>query len=317
MKIKIHQPLKIHDLGQRTNQEDALWPLQPTTDDQWFVLCDGMGGHARGEVASQTVCEALGEWYSEKAVHPVNKTQIEDALAYAYAQLDAKDGDELHKMGTTLTLLYIGSKGVVAAHMGDSRIYHIRPFASQRGREGTILYQSRDHSLVFDLYQAGEITYEEMLTSPQKNIITRAMQPGEDNRNRMDVIHITDIQPDDWFYLCSDGMLEEMTDKELANLLTSDASDEDKHQQLIAATKYNQDNHTAWLIHIAEVVEEEGDAQLINEEPTARCNAVNILPKLESEEENDDVVIVEDAKKSKSFLQRMKDTVNFIKNKKQ
>lgn len=308
MKIKIHQPLKIHELGQRTNQEDALWPLQPTTEDRWFVLCDGMGGHARGEVASQTVCEALGEWYCEKAVHPVSKVQIEDALAYAYAQLDEKDGDELHKMGTTLTLLYIGSEGVMAAHMGDSRIYHIRPGVG-------VLYQSRDHSLVFDLYQAGEITYEEMLTSPQKNIITRAMQPGENNRNRIDIIHITNIQPGDWFYLCSDGMLEKMTDKELANLLTSDASNEEKRQQLITATKYNHDNHTAWLIHIADVVKEDGDAKLINEEPTARCNAINILPKLESEKENDDVVIVEDAKKPKSFLQRMKDAVNFIKNK--
>ena len=76
-------------------------------------------------------------------------------------------------MGTTLTLLYFACNGVTAAHIGDSRIYHIRPNVG-------LLYQSRDHSLVYDLFQAGEISYEEMATFPQKNVITRAMSPGEE-----------------------------------------------------------------------------------------------------------------------------------------
>lgn len=297
MKISLYPPLSINEIGQRDNQEDSIIQI----DNQLFVLCDGMGGHEHGEVASQTVCQALGEWYQTRAIHLLDKPQIEDALFYAYAQLDLKDGGELKKMGTTLTLIYIGSEGIIAAHMGDSRIYHVRPGVG-------ILYQSRDHSLAFDLFQAGEISYEEMLNFGQKNVITRAMTPGEDNRMRPDITHITDIQSGDYFYMCSDGMLEQMSNDELVALLSSDASDEDKQQQLIAATANNQDNHTAWMIHVKDVAKEEGDEQLVNEEPNARCNAINIIPHSISEAD-DDVVIVKESPKKKSFQQRLKQLI--------
>lgn len=304
MKISLYSPLSIHEIGQRPNQEDSIaqW------DNRLFVLCDGMGGHEKGEVASQTICKSIGDWYNTRAIHPLGKPQVEDALAYAYAQLDEKDGGEFKKMGTTLTLLYIGSEGVIAAHIGDSRIYHIRPGVG-------VLYQSRDHSLAFDLFQAGEITYEEIATFPRKNIVTRAMTPGKDNRMRPDIIHITDVQPGDYFYLCSDGMLEQMGNDELLTLFASDITDEEKQKQLINATSANQDNHSAWLIHVKDVVKEEGDEALENEEPTARCNAINIIPKVIAANE-DDVVIVEEVKKTKTLLQKMKEVVDFIMNKK-
>ena len=311
MKISLYPPLSIHELGHRDNQEDALWPLDPTADNQLFVLCDGMGGHEHGEVASQTVSQAFGEWYQTNATHPIKKQQLEDALAYAYAQLDQKDGGEFKKMGTTLTLLYVGSAGVIAMHMGDSRIYHIRPDVG-------ILYQSRDHSLVFDLYQSGEITYEEMLNFTQKNVITRAMTPGEDNRHRPDMIQIIDVQPGDYFYMCSDGMLEQMSNNELVALLSSDVSDEEKRQQLIDATANNQDNHSAWLIHINDVVTEKGDEQLVNEEPTSRCNALNIVPQTSPEEDvkviddDDDVVVVSTPKPSIRKLPFLKVAISVI-----
>ena len=212
-------------------------------------------------------------------------------------------------MGTTLTLIYIGSDGITAAHMGDSRIYHIRPGVG-------VLYQSRDHSLVFDLYQSGEVTFEEMKNFKQKNIVTRAMTPGEDNRMRADIIHITDVQTGDYFYLCSDGMLEQMSNDELVGILSSKDSDAEKQSLLIKATSGNQDNHTAWIIQIKDVIKEEGDEALENEEPTARCNAINIIPKVIAANE-DDVVIVEEVKKTKTLLQKMKEVVDFIMNKKQ
>ncbi len=286
MKISLYPPLSIQEIGQRPNQEDSIaqW------DNRLFVLCDGMGGHEKGEVASQTVCQSIVDWYNSRAIHPLGKPQIEDALAYAYARLDEKDDGEFKKMGTTLTLLYIGSEGVVAAHIGDSRIYHICPGVG-------VLYQSRDHSLVFDLFQAGEISYEEMQNFTQKNVITRAMTPGLENRHRADVIHITDIQPGDYFYMCSDGMLEQMSNDELLTLLSSEETDEEKQKRLIEATANNQDNHSAWLIHIKEVVEEDGDKALENEELTSRCNAINIIPADNCEADvqiinEDDVVVV-------------------------
>lgn len=289
MRIELYPPLSINEIGQRSNQEDSII--------QWnkclFVLCDGMGGHEKGEVASQTVCQSLVTWFEEHVNPdaPFTDDQLREAIEYAYQQLDQYADGNPKQMGTTLTLLYIGNNGITAAHMGDSRIYHIRP-------NEKVLYQSRDHSLAFDLFQAGEITYDEMLNYPQKNIVTRAMTPGEDNRMRADIIHISDIQSGDYFYMCSDGMLEQMSNDELLTLLSSEATDEEKRKQLIEATVNNQDNHSAWLIHIKEVVEEDSDNAFENEEPISRCNALNIMPVVDSDSDvqvivdEDDVVMV-------------------------
>lgn len=305
MKISLYPPLSIHEIGNRNNQEDALWPLQPTANDRLFVLCDGMGGHEKGEVASQTVCQSLVIWF-EKNVNPeepFTDDQLREAIGYAYTELDKYADGNPKQMGTTLTLLYIHNQGVTSAHMGDSRIYHIRP-------EVGVLYQSRDHSLVFDLFQAGEITYEEMATYPQKNIVSRAMTPGEDNRMRPDIIHITDILPGDYFYMCSDGMLEQMDNNQLVALLSSQLTDEEKKNKLIELTKGNQDNHSAWILHIKDIVKEEGDEQLVNEETTSRCNAINVLPRTDDNSDvqivDDDVVVVRTPPKNKRKIPFLK-----------
>lgn len=306
MKIELYPQLSIHEIGQRDNQEDAIvqW------DNRLFILCDGMGGHEKGEVASQTVCQSLATWFENNinSDEPFTDNQLREALEYAYLQLDQYADGNLKQMGTTLTLLYIDMRGVTAAHIGDSRIYHIRP------NIGT-LYQSRDHSLVYDLFQAGEITYEEMATYPQKNIVTRAMTPGEDNRMRPDIIHISDIQLGDYFYMCSDGMLEQMDNDQLVVLMASQLTDEEKRNKLIELTKGNQDNHSAWIIHIKDVIKEESDDKLVNEEPTSRCNAINIIPQTIEENDND-VVIVRQAPKKNSFFSRLRTLFSFTKNKK-
>ena len=308
MRIELYPPLSINEIGQRSNQEDSII--------QWnnclFVLCDGMGGHEKGEVASQTVCQSIVTWFEDNIKDDsFSDSQLREAIEYAYTELDKYDDGNPRKMGTTLTLLYIHNRGVTAAHMGDSRIYHIRPSQHDEG----ILYQSRDHSLVFDLFQAGEISYDEMATFSQKNIVTRAMTPGEDNRMRPDIIHVTDIRPDDWFVLCSDGMLEQI-DRDgnlLLALFVSQAPDTQKRDHFLSETLNNQDNHSAWLIHIKNVIKEDGDETLENEEPTARCNAINIIPKVIAANE-DDVVIVQEVKKTKTLLQKMKEVVDCIMN---
>ena len=195
MKVELYRPQAIWELGQRTNQEDAIFPLlgEATDKDRLFILCDGMGGHEHGEVASQTVCKAMSKFFLTHREEPFTDSMLNDALEAAYQQLDSLDSGGVKKMGTTLCLLYFHQGGLTAAHIGDSRIYHIRP------SENRIIYQSRDHSLVYDLYQAGEIGYEDMANSPQKNIITRAIQPGEDNRVNPAIVHITDIRPGDYF----------------------------------------------------------------------------------------------------------------------
>lgn len=276
MNIKLYPPLAIHEIGGRENQEDFIYPALncASIEDSLYIVCDGMGGHEHGEVASSTFAKALA-WFFEGRVSPdvvLTDQTLRDAIDYAYTQLDAVDDGNMKKMGTTLTMLYFHSGGVTAAHIGDSRIYHVRPGAG-------LLYVSRDHSLVFDLYQSGEITHEEMKTHTGKNVITRAVQPGVDNRVQPDIIHITDVQPGDWFCLCSDGILEQLDDEDLAALLLSNESDEKKRKLLIAATADNSDNHSAYLIHV-DAVTYEVDNRIsdINEEQTSRFNALNIKP---------------------------------------
>ena len=294
MRIKIYQPLAIHELGKRANQEDSIYPIEgkATENDRLFLLCDGMGGHEHGEVASQSICKSLSSFLLQHAVasEGLEDKLLSDALAYAYEELDklAIAGDT-RQMGTTLTLLYFHSNGCTAAHIGDSRIYHLRPSSH------TILYKSRDHSLVYDLYQAGELTYEEMKTFPQKNVITRAMIAGDRNHPKPDVIHISDIQPGDYFYICSDGMLEQMEDEELLDVFVANVRDEEKRQMLISETSDNKDNHSSYIVHIKEVSHDEADVSLVNEEPTAKCNALNIKPDVEEVTASLDVEIVKPA----------------------
>ena len=294
MKIKIYQPLAIHELGKRANQEDSIYPIEgkATENDRLFLLCDGMGGHEHGEVASQSICKSLSSFLLQHTVasEGLEDKLLSDALAYAYEELDklAIAGDT-RQMGTTLTLLYFHSNGCTAAHIGDSRIYHLRPSSH------TILYKSRDHSLVYDLYHAGELTYEEMKTFPQKNVITHAMIAGDRNHPKPDVIHISDIQPGDYFYICSDGMLEQMEDEELLDVFSANVRDEEKRQMLISETSDNKDNHSSYIVHIKEVSHDEADVSLVNEEPTAKCNALNIKPDVEEMTASPDVEIVKPA----------------------
>ena len=215
MKFKIYRPLSIFELGFRSNMEDCIYPAHgdATDKDRLFILCDGMGGHENGEVASDTVCRVMSDYIKSHACEYVTDKTIKAALYAAIEELNTLDRGDLRKMGTTMTLLCFHRGGCLAAHIGDSRIYHIRP------EERRIMYKSRDHSLVYDLYMAGEISREDMATYHRKNVITRAIMPNQDERPKADIVHITDIKAGDIFYMCSDGMLEQTDDDGLVNVL--------------------------------------------------------------------------------------------------
>jgi hypothetical protein len=152
------------------------------------------------------------------------------------------------KMGTTLTFLMFHNDGCFMAHIGDSRIYHIRPSESGTAR---IRYVTRDHSLVNDLVAIGEMTPEEAKTSRQKNIITRAIQPNQERRSRADIYDMEDVRAGDYFYMCSDGMLEQAEDEEIANVISlANKTDEEKVEMFKVLTKDNKDNHSAHLIKV-------------------------------------------------------------------
>ena len=171
----------IYEVGKRSNQEDSVYPMlkDGVTEQKFFILADGMGGHVNGQLASSTVCRTMGNILNEIASQrDIQEDDFLIALDAAYKALDAIDDEESDKkMGTTLTFVSFGEEGALAAHIGDSRIYHIRPTA-----ESPILYKSMDHSLVNDLFRIGEITEEEMATSKSRHILTRAVQPHQEYR---------------------------------------------------------------------------------------------------------------------------------------
>jgi len=255
MKFKL-TPYNLQELGQRQNQEDSLFPGigHQTANDRLFILCDGMGGHEKGEVASATVCETmsnciLSRWSPNE---PLSDGLLQQAIEEAYDALDAKDNGEEKKMGTTMTFVCFHADGVTVAHIGDSRVYQLRP--ATKKEPARIVFKTRDHSLVNDLIDIGEITEEEAKNHPQKNVITRAMQPCQERRAKASIAHLTDIQEGDYFYMCSDGMLEQSTDDNILNIITKkDAKNEQKVEMLRNVTEDNKDNHTAHLIYVNKV----------------------------------------------------------------
>lgn len=282
MKYKL-KATSIYEDGQRTDaygkphQEDNIFPSESnlTDDARLFILCDGMGGHDAGEVASKAVCEAmsrsiLNDGHDSDGVFTTE--DFENAIDAAFRELDLRDTGAEKKMGTTLAFLKLYDKGAFIAHMGDSRVYHIRPGET---REDTkILHVTPDHSLINDLLKAEAITKEEAKTSKQKNVITRAMQPGMDRRPKAEVYQTSDIKAGDYFYLCSDGMLEdpEMEDGSLIrNIFSEKMGDIAKKTQILKnVTKDNRDNHSAFLIQITEVTDpiEDTEKEIATTTPT-------------------------------------------------
>lgn len=264
----------ISEFGQRKDeagnphQEDCVFPSVANLKDstRTFILCDGMGGHAAGEVASSTVCETMGEIVSrcdETDDITFSEEDFSNALNAAFDALDERDNGAAKKMGTTMTFLKFHNKGATIAHIGDSRVYHIRP--GKTGEETEILFVTQDHSLVNDLVRVGEITREEAKLSKQKNVITRAMQANMERRPNADIHSITDIRPGDYFYMCSDGMLEQ-PDMESGDTIRNIFSKkggtaENKVQILKSVTDDNKDNHTAFIIHVEDVINQNKDAK--------------------------------------------------------
>ena len=263
MEYKI-KALSIYEYGQRVDkeghphQEDWLYPEQGNINndkDRMFILCDGMGGHEAGEIASSTVCEAISTTINTamKAGENFCENMLLRAIDAAYDLLDERDTatNEAKKMGTTVTFLMLYEEGATIAHMGDSRVYQIRPLKNEDRAE--IIFQTEDHSLVNDLIKIGELTPEEAENYPRKNVITRALQPHLEHRYKADIVTLKDIRPNDFFYMCSDGMLEEASNANLCFMLNQQKPEEELIKMLVLNSQHNRDNHSAHLIHILDV----------------------------------------------------------------
>lgn len=272
MIIKINAPVGIYEIGARAKQEDALFPSlgELPQEQQVVVVCDGIGGHDYGEIASSVVSRAVGAWVRDYVSDdsPMTYEKALEAVAFAQEQLNAasREHPSDKPMGTTLAMLVIGRNGVVAAHIGDSRIYHVRPSS------GTILYRSRDHSLVNDLFMKGVLSRRETELSTKRSILTRAMLPSPQPAQTPDVAMITNVEPGDYFLVCSDGVCGEITDEQLLEvLMRNNSGDQMKLATIQMLAKNGSDNRTAVLFQVDSVHHEEGETLLIDNE-AAMCD---------------------------------------------
>lgn len=248
MDIILNTAYSFKQIGNRKNQEDARFPDEDVADGTCFVVCDGVGGNKAGEVASNIVCNSIGCNIEEIVTKQAfNNELLSRVLAGAYDDLRSAVNKELYGMATTMALIVFSANGVTMSHIGDSRIYQFR-----KG-EG-ILYKSTDHSIVQELVSIGKITEEEARCHPQNNIITRSMSANAAERCPATTCSTLDVKAGDIFFLCTDGVLSEVTDSELENILLDETSDEAKMRKLSEICANSNDNNTAYMVSVAKII---------------------------------------------------------------
>lgn len=251
MHITIQKPFSISEIGKRLNNEDAIYPNNEyaTTNDKLFIVCDGVGGSNKGEAASSIACDSI-QTYFHTFLDPEKEFEpefIEKAVRYTEIRFDdyLKQNPDAKGMATTICLLYIASDGIYLTHAGDSRIYQFR--------DGEIIFKTEDHSLINSMIKNGQVDARDAGNHPQKNVIYKAIQ-GSKSPVDIDVIKLTDIQPNDQFLMCTDGVIEAFNDEELSEIIAQTGSSEDKLTKIKEYCRDNaRDNYSAYLIPIQEV----------------------------------------------------------------
>ena len=218
-----------------------------------FVVCDGMGGHAAGEVASRIAVETVLSFFRERKPSIEGHSYLNDApegarlLAEAVKQANdailgyAEENKNTSGMGTTLVAARFCDGVFSIANVGDSRIYLFR--------EGQLLQLTEDHSLVMEQVRRGMITLEEARQSSAQNIITRAL--GTDESTLPDLGEFP-AQGGDMLLLTTDGVLRHIEDEEIRSILLQLPSLQAACDTLIDAANESggEDNSTCVLIRV-------------------------------------------------------------------
>jgi len=282
MEIQLNTAYSFCQQGRRDYQEDSRFPDADCApgSQRFFVVCDGIGGCEKGEVASQTVCQAMAKAMKGTDYNAdFTNSHFHRILDAAYHALDKIVDDSNRDMGTTMTFICFHAGGCTMAHIGDSRIYQIRP------SEG-IIYRSNDHSVVNSLVHNGILAPDEADSHPQHNVINRYMEAVEADQTRCTatVMRTEDVKAGDYFLLCTDGVLHCISDDELQLVLLSDKSDEEKIKELADMCLDSEDNNTTWLISVSKVTAD--DMELDDTlEPTEASVTRRMTMKTRSQEE--------------------------------
>ena len=248
MKIELGQSYSFVQPGIRHSMEDARFPDcdVPSPTQRVFLVCDGVGGNSKGEVASRTVCDAIGNALMRRDLtKPLGEKEFAIALGEAYTALE-KASVQARDMATTMALMAFHGAGVMVAYIGDSRIYQVRPGVG-------IMYRSDDHSLVNAMVHAGKISPDEVETHPKRHYITRSMSCDSDERDPAAVLQITDVEPGDYFVATTDGLLCEVTDEQLEEVFGLNIYDEKKINKLREMSKDSGDNSAVVIVPVKSV----------------------------------------------------------------
>lgn len=195
MKYHVYQCTHV---GKRENNQDFA---SQAKNSEWacFMVADGLGGHARGEIAAQAVCEHLAK--QAKAFHeailndPIKgmQTFLKTAVSEAQQQVLKKYGEM--DTQTTLALAWINQKNLISAHIGDSRVYILN--------QDRIIWRTPDHTDVQVLFEKGEITENDMSNHPLQNHLLNAINMFEEPDPDI-FVHPT-LADDETLILCTDG----------------------------------------------------------------------------------------------------------------
>ena len=226
---------------------------RPTNEDAFgfsvehgvYLVCDGMGGAAAGEIASSLAVDEVLRSLSNSnqtldQAAPLREV-AEQAIFAANETIFSRSqrSQRLSGMGTTLVGLVVEERRVWVMNVGDSRCYRLR--------ERRLEQLTQDHSLVEEQVRMGRMTRAEALRSPLKNVITRAL--GTQSRITPDIFEL-EAEPGDLFLLCSDGLTRELSDSLIESLLSLDLPLEDLCARLVNAAKKagGHDNITCLLV---------------------------------------------------------------------
>jgi PPM family protein phosphatase len=192
-----------------------------------FLVADGMGGHAAGEVASRIAASTTAEIVmgdngpSDPGRLLCHAVQQANRRVYENQKLNP----EHQGMGSTLTALIFRSDRYFLAHVGDSRAYLLR--------DGSLSQLTRDHSVVWSLYESGALSKDAMSRHPKKNIVTRAI--GTQQEIEVD-LETGDARIDDIYLLCSDGLTDILSDQEIRTILADNADQPQRTGDLLVQT---------------------------------------------------------------------------------
>ncbi|MGI8842834.1 MAG: Stp1/IreP family PP2C-type Ser/Thr phosphatase [Gemmatimonadaceae bacterium] len=220
-----------------------------------FIVADGMGGHAAGEVASEMAVELLTR---ELATIPdegdrERQARIGDALRLANKNIHERtiDETEKHGMGTTVSALILKDGRYFIGQVGDSRVYLLR--------DGELKQLTKDHSYVQEQVDAGVLTPEQARYHPYSNVITRCV--GSASEVKPDTL-VGDVRDGDVFLLATDGLTGMVDDRRLFRLLSSRATPQRVVEALIAEAngRGGLDNITAIVVHVL-TVDESGSGE--------------------------------------------------------